>query len=266
MKKLLIILLTTFLLYIPNKVEASEACVIDDASILTSEQVETIEDCLKEVSDKHNINVVFYTTTEYPSEGISRQAAEKLDSLSYYDGFIFELNLSSMEYEIVVMGSAEYLRGYLEYGLDILYDALVNQDYVLANKQFASFIDYAYEDYAYQENNHKHEEVVKKEPMSIMDKALISAGAGVAVSIVVLLILNSQLKSEGKKQNANNYIKPHSFNLTRSGDIFLYRNVHRTLRPRDNDNGSNLRSGGGHFTSGHTSSGHSYSGGGGRKL
>lgn len=262
MKKFLTILLVTLLLYIPNKVEASEAVVIDDANILTSEEIQEIENCLKEVADKHNINVVFYTTLQEPNNNISYQAAEKFESCGYYDGFVFELNLGIMEYEIVTMGTSEYLRGYLEEGLDIVYDALANRDYVLANKQFASFIDYAYEDYEY---SNRPVEIIEPKPMSLTNKLVISAVSGVVVSIIVLLVLNGQLKTEGKKTNANNYVKPQSFKLNRSGDIFLYRNVHRTRKPK-NDNRGTGSSGHGSFVSGTTSSGHSFSGGGGRKL
>ena len=271
MKKLLTILLTISLLYIPNKVVASEGKVYDNANVLTSEEIIEIENALQEVSSKHNIDAVFYTCDAYPMDNITRQAAEFFEANGHYDGFILELNLASMEYEIVVMGSSEYLRGYLEYGLDILYDALVDKDYILANKQFASFIDYAYEDYEYMQthNNYPYEQPVRHEPMNITTKLVISMVVAGVVCLITLLILNKQLKTEGKKVNANNYVKPHSFNLTRSGDIYLYRSVSRTRRPRDNNRssgGSSISHGGGHYTSGHTSSGRSYSGGGGRKL
>lgn len=258
------------MLLIPNVTYADDSVkVVDELDYLSLEDEQRIISYASELTSLHNINYVFYITDEY-TDNISLQAAEKLESFGYYDGFIFEINYGIREYEVVCMGSAEYLRGYLQEALDVVYDGIANEDYVKANKDLVNFIDFAYYDYDHQANynegNYNYDVPVRRQEMSVGTKILIAAGASLLISIITIVILKKQLKSEGTKYNANEYRKPNSFRLTRSGDIFLFREVHRHLRPRDNNRSSGGSHGHGSFSSGHTSSGHSYSGGGGRKF
>ena len=55
--------------------------------------------------------------------------------------------------------------------------------------------------------------------------------------------------------SANNYLKNGSLNITDSSDIFLYSNVTRTAKPKNNDNDSSTHE---------SSSGNTYGGGGGK--
>lgn len=64
---------------------------------------------------------------------------------------------------------------------------------------------------------------------------LIAIAAGLLVSFVVMKIIAAPLKSVTKQSGANNYIVPGSMSVTNAGDIFLYSNVTRTAKPKDND-------------------------------
>lgn len=95
-----------------------------------------------------------------------------------------------------------------------------------------------------------------------------SSGGSIVVGLFVGLLtalvgtsyMKGQLKSVGRQRAAGNYVVDGSMNLTDSREIFLYRNVARTPRPRDNDTRS-----GGHSSSIHvSSSGASHSGHGGK--
>ena len=63
---------------------------------------------------------------------------------------------------------------------------------------------------------------------------LICIGIGVLIGLITVLVMRSQLKSVRPKNAAADYVVSGSFQLRHSRDIFLYRNVHRTPRPKNN--------------------------------
>lgn len=83
---------------------------------------------------------------------------------------------------------------------------------------------------------------------------LISIAVGVIAALIVVGIMKGKLKTVKMQTSANNYLKSGSLNITDSSDIFLYSNVTRTAKPKNNDNGSTHES----------SSGNTYGGGGGK--
>ena len=85
-----------------------------------------------------------------------------------------------------------------------------------------------------------------EEPMSVGLRALIAAGVGLVIALIVFAVLMSQLKSVRVKREAQDYVREGSFHLTRSNDLFLYRTVDRRKIERDNDDhGSHSTSDGG---------------------
>ena len=67
-----------------------------------------------------------------------------------------------------------------------------------------------------------------------MTALLICIGIGILIGLVAVLIMRSQLKSVRPNNAAAAYVVSGSFQLRHSRDIFLYRNVHRTPRPKNN--------------------------------
>ena len=79
---------------------------------------------------------------------------------------------------------------------------------------------------------------------------------GLVASFIVTGSMKGKLKSVRHQTAAGNYVKNDSMKVTQSRDLFLYRQVSRTERPRDEDSGSSDT---------HTSaSGQTHSGGGGK--
>lgn len=64
---------------------------------------------------------------------------------------------------------------------------------------------------------------------------LICVGIGIAIGLVTVLVLRSQLRSVRPKNAAADYVVKGSFQLRGSRDIFLYRHVHRTPKPKNNN-------------------------------
>lgn len=70
----------------------------------------------------------------------------------------------------------------------------------------------------------------------------IAPAIGAVASFFSVGKMKNDLKSVRSKPNASDYAKSGSMNVTRSNDVFLYRRVTRTARPKDTSSG---RSGGG---------------------
>ena len=68
---------------------------------------------------------------------------------------------------------------------------------------------------------------------------------GIIIAAIVAFVLTSQLKSVKMKPHANEYVKQGSMNVTHSQDIFLYRTVTRTARPKNDSSSSSGGSSGG---------------------
>lgn len=64
---------------------------------------------------------------------------------------------------------------------------------------------------------------------------LICIGIGMLIGLVAVLIMRSQLKSVRPNNAAADYVVRGSFQLRHSRDIFLYRHVHRTPKPKKNN-------------------------------
>ena len=67
---------------------------------------------------------------------------------------------------------------------------------------------------------------------------VIALVVGVVVALIYTGVLKAQLKSVRKNDSAANYMRPGSLSLAVSNDMFLYRNVSRTARPKDNGGSS----------------------------
>ncbi len=80
---------------------------------------------------------------------------------------------------------------------------------------------------------------------------------GLFAALAVVAVLKSQLDTVRGRREADHYIRPGSMNLTSSRELFLYRNVSRVAKPKQN-------SGGGGSSTHRSSSGARHGGGGGK--
>ena len=70
--------------------------------------------------------------------------------------------------------------------------------------------------------------------MEIWQCVLLCLAIGAIIAFIVTGILKAQLKSVRKEAAAANYVVDGSFQLTGKMDTFLYRNVVRRERPKNN--------------------------------
>ena len=131
---------------------------------------------------------------------------------------------------------------------------MADGDYAGAFRTFVQWADdyvtAAREGHPYDVNN------LPREPLSLM-YLFLALGIGLVLAWVVVSVMKSQLRSVAFQENAASYVREGSMNLTNSRELFLYRDVHRTERPKESsssDSGS---------SSTHTSSSGTTHGGGG---
>ena len=131
---------------------------------------------------------------------------------------------------------------------------MADGDYAVAFRTFIQWTDAyvtaAREGHPYDVDNMPHE------PLSILYLCL-ALVIGLVTALIVTGVMKSRLKSVAPQRDATSYVRQGSMKLTNQRDLYLYREVHRTERPKES---SSSDSGG---SSTHTSSSGSTHGGGG---
>ena len=67
----------------------------------------------------------------------------------------------------------------------------------------------------------------------ILKMSGISLAVGVIIALIVCLIMKSFMKTARPKHTANDYIKKNSFHITRSRDIFIYAELSKRKRVKE---------------------------------
>ena len=68
-----------------------------------------------------------------------------------------------------------------------------------------------------------------------MERVLIAILIGFIIALIVVLIMKSQLKSVRMNNEAAYYVKQGGLELSSRHDIFLYKQVTRTAKPKNDD-------------------------------
>ena len=235
---------------------------VDSAKVLTTEELESLKSKLAQISDENNIDVGV-VTVDYLDGKSAQEFANDLFEQNKFgkgenrDGILLLVATEDREWAMSTHGSAK--EAFNEEGLDFLSGEflpyLAENDYYSAFENFANNArelgamyvlgdPYGEEEYVDDENYPIDENIVEEEkginnevwiPLSIV--------IGCAISLVIMMMYKSQLKSVKSESRADDYLM--DMKLVKSQDIFLYRTVTRTMRPKNENNSSDFSSGGG---------------------
>ena len=235
---------------------------VDSAEVLTTEELESLKSKLAQISDENNIDVGV-VTVDYLDGKTAQEFANDLFEQNKFgkgenrDGILLLVATEDREWAMSTHGSAK--EAFNEEGLDFLSGEflpyLAEDDYYSAFENFANNAGelsamyvlgdpYGEEEYVDDESYPIDENIVEEEkginnevwiPLSIV--------MGCAISIVIMMMYKSQLKSVKSESRADDYLM--DMKLVKSQDIFLYRTVTRTMRPKNENNSSDFSSGGG---------------------
>ncbi len=236
--------------------------VQDSAELLTESEESTLAAKLDEIRIRQKVDVVVVTTKTLNGQTPQAYADDYFDYNGFgygenRDGVLLLISIEESDWYISTHGYAitAFTGAGIKYIGEQMQGELSNGDFSGAFDTFAGlsdeFITQAKEGNPYDTSN------MPKEPLSLI-WIPISIAIGVVLALIIVGCMKGKLKTVRSQAAANSYIKEGSLNITDSQDLFLYNNVTRTAKPKDNS------SGGGSST--HTSSSGSTHGGGGGKF
>ena len=235
--------------------------LMDMASLLSDEDVDSLTAKLDELSLRQKMDVVIATTDTLDGKGVVEYADDLYDYCSFgyganRDGLILVISMEDNDWHISTCG----------YGITVFTDAgieyigkqiapyLSDSDFAGA---FATYITLC-DEFITQAKTDKPYDIgsLPREPLSPA-WILVCLIIGLMLSFVTVGKMKAKLTTVRAQAAANSYMKNGSMNITDSREMFLYKNVTRTKR-------SSESSGGGSST--HTSSSGTSHGGGGGKF
>ncbi len=247
MKKGFYLLLTILLLvsFMPLSVYGATAAayerqlprLVDDAGLLTEEQVETLTRKLDEISERQNFDVIIYTVdslgvytpTEYADDAFDYNG---FGMGSTYDGILLLISMEERDWAISThgYGITAFTDAGQRYMVDNFIGYLSNGDFYGGFVKFAEladeFITQAKTGAPYDVHN------LPKKPLSPV-WILISILGGALIALIVTGIMRSSLKSVSMQRAAGNYIVSTVMSPFGNQDLYLYSVVTRRAKPKD---------------------------------
>ncbi len=230
---------------------------IDAADLLTESQLQSLNELLDSISERYGTNVCVMTIDSLEGYTAEEVADYYLEELYNNEGILLLVSMGERKWHMSTGGDG--IRLFTDYGLECLEDKFI--DALSAGYYYDAFTDFGRgaEEYLRFEAQNDHAFDVwdaPKDPYNPILCIVISLVVGLIGAAIYTGKLKSELKPVRFQPGAGAYVRDGSFQLTASNDMFLYRNVTRTVR----ESSSSGRGG----SSTHTSSGgHSHGGRGG---
>lgn len=234
--------------------------VVDNASLLSEQQQESLADKIAQIAQEHSFDVVIVTTNTFDGKTEVEYADDYYDYNGYgigenRDGLLLAVNMTDRRWYISTRGFG--ITAFTDWGINDIGEDLAaylsDEEYY---EGFSNFLDNVDTFLVQAETGSPYDSGNRqKTTADFLMPIIIACAIALVITAVVMFILRGQLKSAVKQNSARNYIVPGSVNIKRSNDFFLYSHVSRIKREENNGSGG---------SSTHTSSsGASHGGGGG---
>lgn len=242
MKKLGILFSIILLVLFSQPVFGNDNKVVDEYGALSDEERIALEEQIDTLIEKVGFDIIVYFA-DSENEDITALADDYFDYNDYglnedRDGIIMCVNYRLSDYTITTRGY-DTITLFADMAMDERLYAnitpyLSQGDSYGAVLAYLEGIEYIYDHP--EEYEHAYHE--PEEPVNPFNIALICGDVGaLIVSIVTFFIIRGQLKTQGVKRQANQYIKKSNIDIFRSGEIFLYKTSH-TEKIERSDNSS----------------------------
>lgn len=228
--------------------------VLDEVGYLTDDEVQEVTNRLDELRTTYNFDVAVVVTETLIAD-TAEASADDIYDYNFFgagegdDGILLYLSADPREYQISTHGTG--LEFFTDEAITALQDAIV--PYLSEDDYYSAFMEYADTVEDVLSGNFSSE----GEDFSLSDAITVGVVVGLVIALVLALILTGvkkrQMNNAVTASYANEYMKKGSFNLKRSKDLYLYSNVVKREKPKENNSGSSHTS----------SSGRSHGGGGG---
>ena len=235
----------------------------DPDGILSGDEAEELNEKLDEISHDQEFDVTAALVNSLGGSSVQDYADDLYDMCDFgygadRDGVLLLVSLEDHDWYISTSGYG--ITAFTDAGIQYIGEQikpdLADGNYLDAFETYADKCD----NFINQANSGEPYDVdhMPKEPLSPIWFG-ISFIVGLGGALLVVGVNKSELKSVGKQNEAQNYVRPGSMRVTKRSDLFLYRKVTRTEKPQPKSSGS-----GGSST--HTSSSGNTHGGGGGKF
>lgn len=256
---------------IPSASALEHPRVVDEAQLLSPEEISYLEDISAELMDTYGIDAVILTVDTLMGQSAQYCADDYYDNVGYSkDGVLFLLAMAEREWYISTSGSMIYaltdygIQQIGEFVVPYLSDSLwfegffgflcVLPEYLDAYQQGIPIDGYA--DYSGDYYHGEQEETLFYEEESVPNFGL-SLICGIVAAGIVILVMRASMNTKKAQRGAGAYMKNGSWNLSQHHDIFLYSRVTKTRKQQ-------TTTGGGGSSVHHSSGGRSHGGGGGK--
>ncbi len=226
-------------------VSASPDLLVDNADLLTVSEEGEIRAMLDTISETYQMDVVIVTTESTYDKSPRAYADDYYDYNGYScDGVLLLISMEDRDWWISTTGRA--IDAFSDSAIDSIGELMLND---LSNGWYADAFETFAEKCEYYINGE-----INGFPFRFGYNLIVALIIGLVTALIVTLVMRGQLKSVRRQAAASNYVKANSLKLTRSHELFLYRNVSR-VRKASSSSGSSTHS---------SSSGRSHGGGGGK--
>ena len=277
MKKLILVLCAVLMIVLSVPAMADSPHVTDNAGLFTNDELIRLENAAAEVSAEMGVDFVILTEDGIGGENPYYYAADFYDYGGYSpDGVILFLDMDERDWCIITSGTciADVSETEIEWIGDVmvpyLSDGLYEEGFTVFLKETVTWMgvsdsayddDYYEDDYDYDGDYYYEDRPYEAdEDLTVPEWMAIGGVFGLVIALIVCLVMKAQMNTAKPQFAAGYYMVDNSFNLLHSRDRFLYSNVTKVARPRD-ENHSGGSTSGGSFRS---SSGRSHGGGGGK--
>lgn len=215
----------------------SGSILLDDkAGLLSQAEASQLVEILDTSSSYSDCNIVVLTTNEGLSESGIRTYADR-----YYDNSVANKSQSSFCITLTVDINSRYIdvgtynpgskRNLNDNAKDELRE-YVTEDMTVGD-YYTAFVKYA--DKASEMAFSINEDGSRnKASFPWMFRIIISIAIGIVLALIICFIIKSQLTSVSMKSNAADYVREGSLKITSQSDRFLYSNVTKTAKPKNN--------------------------------
>ncbi len=254
---ILLLLLLSLSLVVGAGAEQMSVWIEDEAGLMTHFQVLELEGKLQALADEYSLHISVLTVNDLDGALAGDYADQLFDEAfgADGDGILFLLSVEDRVCYISTNG----LGGKLLSDDEVYESEDAVLPYLSSGDYYDGFLAWAdgLSDYLDAEEDWIEEDGQTEEWTWSISGLWISLGIGIILAIVVVLIMRAGMNTKRQQQSARHYLQQGTYHLRTQQDIFLYSQVTKTARPKDNDSGSSGGSFGGHRGS---------HGGGGRKF
>ncbi|NLK96277.1 MAG: TPM domain-containing protein [Clostridiales bacterium] len=215
--------------------------VVDNARLLTESEKAKLLVMVDEISERQQCDVAIVTVKSLDGKTSTEYADDFYDYNGYGmgsndDGILLLISMQNRDWAISTYGYG--IRAFTDAGqryiMDQVTPLLSDAKY---SEAFTSFADYC-DDFIteakagkpYDTNNMPKGKV---SPLWILG----DLGIGAVIAFIIMFVMKKSLTTVEMQRTAKNYVVDGSLELTNDTDMFLYRNVNRTAKPKNNSSG-----------------------------